>query len=173
MVGLYRDPTGEKISFMSNSVIDHSIGGSNEVRELQRRVTELENSLKRRVSIKILLWFYRHRSQLSMHVSPAAIYHKGAIAPLYSDRAGWPALLPYIRKMCVSVAIRTQSGICLHERVPMVKIWGSSKKIGLQKVVKIVKVHFHNSSSSPCCCCCCCSSSSSSSSSSVLTSISR
>ena len=39
----------------------------------------------------------------------------------------WPASLPYIRKIHVSVAIGTQSGICLHERVPMVKIWGSSK----------------------------------------------
>ena len=43
------------------------------------------------------------------------------------DRGGWPASLPYIRKICVSVAIGTQSGIRLHKRVPMVKIWGSSK----------------------------------------------
>ena len=40
---------------------------------------------------------------------------------------GWPASLPYIRKIRVSVAIGTQSGIRLHKRVPMVKIWGSSK----------------------------------------------
>ena len=53
------------------------------------------------------------------------IYHKGTIAPLYTD---WPASLPYIHKISVSVAIGTHSGICLHERVPMVKIWVSSKK---------------------------------------------
>ena len=56
-------------------------------------------------------------------------YHKGAIAPLYNyrDGTGWPASLPYIRKIYVSMAIGTQSGIRLHERVPMVKKWGSSK----------------------------------------------
>ena len=43
------------------------------------------------------------------------------------DGIGWPASLPYIRKIRVSVAIGTQSGIRLHKRVPMVKIWGSSK----------------------------------------------
>ena len=46
---------------------------------------------------------------------------------VYRDGTGWPASLPYIRKIHVSVAIGTQSGIRLHERVPMVKIWGSSK----------------------------------------------
>ena len=46
---------------------------------------------------------------------------------VYRDRGGWPASLPYIWKIHVSVAIGTQSGIRLHERVPMVKIWGSSK----------------------------------------------
>ena len=58
--------------------------------------------------------------------------HKGVIAPLYRDGAGWPASLPYICKIRVSVAIGTQSRIRLHKRVPMVKIWGSSKltKIG-------------------------------------------
>ena len=43
------------------------------------------------------------------------------------DGKGWPASLPYIRKIHASVAIGTQSGICLHQRVPTVKIWGSSK----------------------------------------------
>ena len=46
---------------------------------------------------------------------------------VYRDRGGWPASLPYIRKIRVSVAIGNQSRIRLHERVPMVKIWGSSK----------------------------------------------
>ena len=46
---------------------------------------------------------------------------------VYRDGTGWPASLPYIRKIHVSVAIGTQSGFRLHERVPMVKIWGSSK----------------------------------------------
>ena len=54
------------------------------------------------------------------------------------DRGGWPASLPYICKIHVSMAIGTQSGIHLHERVPTVKIWGSSKmtKIGLQESCK-------------------------------------
>ena len=54
-----------------------------------------------------------------------SLYTKG-LSPL-CDGAGWPASLPYIRKIRVSVAIGIQSGIRLHERVPMVKIWGSSK----------------------------------------------
>ena len=53
------------------------------------------------------------------------MYHKGAIAP--RDGTGWPASLPYIRKIYVFVAIGIQSLIRLHKRVPMVKIWGSSK----------------------------------------------
>ena len=55
------------------------------------------------------------------------LYHKGALAFIYRDHGGWPASLPYICKIHVSVAIGTQCGIRLHERVPMVKIWGSSK----------------------------------------------
>ena len=46
---------------------------------------------------------------------------------VYRDRACWPASLPYIPKICISVAIHTQSRICLHERVPVFKVWGSSK----------------------------------------------
>ena len=36
---------------------------------------------------------------------------------VYRDGTGWPASLPYIRKIHVSVAIGTQSGIRLHKRV--------------------------------------------------------
>ena len=43
---------------------------------------------------------------------------------VYRDGTGRPASLPYIRKIHVSVAIGTQSGI---RPAPMVKIWGSSK----------------------------------------------
>ena len=55
------------------------------------------------------------------------ISQRGDSPFVYRDGTGWPASLPYIRKIHVSVAIGTQSGIRLHERVPMVKIWGSSK----------------------------------------------
>ena len=55
------------------------------------------------------------------------ISQRGFSPFVYRDRGGLPASLPYIRKIRVSVAIGTQSGIRLHERVPMVKIWGSSK----------------------------------------------
>ena len=60
---------------------------------------------------------------------PGDRHHKGAVySPfVYRDRAGWPASLPYIRKIRISVAIGTQSGIRLYERIPIVKIWGSSK----------------------------------------------
>ena len=51
----------------------------------------------------------------------------GPYIGVYRDRGGWPASLPYIRKIRISVAIGNQSRIRLHERVPMVKIWGSSK----------------------------------------------
>ena len=55
------------------------------------------------------------------------ISQRGDSPFVYRDGTGWPASLPYIWKIHVSVAIGTQSGIRLHERVPMVKIWGSSK----------------------------------------------
>jgi gamma-aminobutyric acid type B receptor len=48
MVGLYKDPHGNKITFLSTP-LPRSIG-DNEMRELRRRVVELENSLKRRRS---------------------------------------------------------------------------------------------------------------------------
>ena len=55
------------------------------------------------------------------------ISQRGDSPFVYRDRGGWPASLPYICKIRVSVAIGTQSEIRLHERVPTVKIWGSSK----------------------------------------------
>ena len=48
MVGLYKDPEGEKITFVST--INRSVGGESEMKELRRRVTQLENTLKQRVS---------------------------------------------------------------------------------------------------------------------------
>ena len=58
---------------------------------------------------------------------------------VYRDHAGWPASLPYIRKICVSMEICTQSRISLHERV---KIWGSSKKDQYQIMGKWSKFIF-------------------------------
>ena len=52
---------------------------------------------------------------------------------VYRDGTGWPASLPYIRKIRVSVAIGTQSGFRLHERVPIVKI---CPKFDYRKVVE-------------------------------------
>ena len=49
MVGLYKDPEGDKITFMS-TVTQQS---DKEVVELRRRVSELERSLKQRVSLTI------------------------------------------------------------------------------------------------------------------------
>ena len=74
-------------------------------------------------------------------------YHKGMV-----DCVGWPVSLPYmyIQKSHVSVAIGTQSGIPLHERIP------TYIKSDNGKVAISIKVHFHNFSSS-CCRCCCCS----------------
>ena len=71
----------------------------------------------------VIMWYCRvmyHSRMLSQ---------RGDSPFVYSDGAGWPASLPYIRKIHVSVAIHTQSGIRLHERVPMVKMWGSSTKL--------------------------------------------
>ena len=84
--------------------------------------------------------------------------HKGAIAPLYShvcrDCTGWPASLPYIRKIRVSVAM------CTHPRKDDLHVWqniGSSKNdknLTAGKLLKL-KVHFHNNYSSPSHCCRC------------------
>ena len=59
---------------------------------------------------------------------------------VYRDGIGWQASLPYIRKIRVSVAIGTQSGICLHKRVPMVKIWGSSKNDQIRITGELLKL---------------------------------
>ena len=59
--------------------------------------------------------------------SANSISQRGNSPFVYRDGTGWPASLPYIRKIRVSVAIVSQFGIRLHERVPIVKIWGSSK----------------------------------------------
>ena len=55
------------------------------------------------------------------------ISQRGNSPFVYRDGAGWPASLSYIRKIRVSVEICTQSKIRLCERVPMVKIWGTTK----------------------------------------------
>ena len=71
--------------------------------------------------------------RIHMHCRPARAFVNAIISQrgdspfVYRDRGGWPASLPYICKIRVSMAIGTQSGIRLHERVPTAKIWGSSK----------------------------------------------
>ena len=54
---------------------------------------------------------------------------------VYRDGTGWPASLPYIYKICVSVAIGTQSGIRLHKGYLWSKYGGPQKstKIGQQE----------------------------------------
>ena len=67
------------------------------------------------------------RNDSSILTCICGLSQRGDSPFVYRDRGGWPASLPYIRKIRVSVAIGTQSGIRLHQRVPMVKKWGSSK----------------------------------------------
>ena len=101
-------------------------------------------------SFYMLLWCTMH---VIVHVYNVCLFmctmyvyisQRGDSPFVYRDRDGWPASLPYICKIRVSVAIGTQSGIRLHKRVPMVKIWGSSKndQSDSGKVVKIRKVQF-------------------------------
>ena len=73
----------------------------------------------------------------------SALSQRGDSPFVYRDGTGWPASLPYIWKIRVSVAIGTQSGIHLHERVPMVKILGSSKHLDNRNVVKIIFTILH------------------------------
>ena len=56
MVDLYKDPNGDKITFPS-SVGNHSIGTetNDQVKQLQRRVSELESSLKKYVSVSCVI----------------------------------------------------------------------------------------------------------------------
>ena len=68
------------------------------------------------------------------------ISQRGDSPFVYRDGTGWPASLPYIWKIHVSVAIGTQSGIRLHKRVPMVKIWGSSKNDQNRITGKLLKL---------------------------------
>ena len=62
----------------------------------------------------------------------------GAIAPLYIGMA-WVGQYRS-HTFHVSVAIGTQSGSCLHKRVPMVKIWGSSKNDQNRITEKLLKL---------------------------------
>ena len=52
-----------------------------------------------------------------LHRLPYCLSQRGFSPFVYRDRGGWPASLPYIRKIRISVAIGTQSGIRLHQRV--------------------------------------------------------
>ena len=89
--------------------------------------------------------------QYKIHITQSYTYMymyitKGYRPFVYRDGTGWPASLPYIRKIHISVAIGTKFRIRLHERVHIVKIWVSSKNDQNRiagKVVKIVKVHFY------------------------------
>ena len=101
---------------------------------------------------------------------PRSLSQRGDSPFVYRDGIGWPASLPYIRKIHVSVAIWNPSS----RKGTSGQNMGVLKKLPKSdngKVVKIIKVHFHYSSFCCCCCCCCCSSSSSSSS--VSTSVSQ
>ena len=80
--------------------------------------------------------YYTETGRRDGTVPKISIYKAGQVTQLsqrgdspfvYRDRGGWPASLPYICKIRVSGAIGTQSEIRLHERVPTVKIWMSSK----------------------------------------------
>ena len=68
------------------------------------------------------------------------ISQRGNSPFVYRDGTGWPASLPYIRKIRVSVAIGIRSGIRLHKRVPMVKIWRSSKNDQNRTMGKLLKL---------------------------------
>ena len=64
MVGLYKDPNGDKITFPS-SAGNHSIGTetNDQVKQLQRRVSELESSLRKYVSVSsVKIKLYRDRT---------------------------------------------------------------------------------------------------------------
>ena len=61
MVGLYKDPNGDKITFPS-SVGNHGIGTetNDQVKQLQQRVFELESSLRKNVSVSwVITKLYR------------------------------------------------------------------------------------------------------------------
>lgn len=57
MVGLYKDPEGDKIVIGLSSTIDR--GSQNEVVELRRRISELEKSLQQRVRKLLLVQEYK------------------------------------------------------------------------------------------------------------------
>ena len=90
---------------------------------------ELAKHRYTKIFIGPLAFFSPWGSHMPIYQWPFVIQvsQRGDSPFVYRDGIGWPASLPYIRKIRVSVAIGTQSGIRLHKRVPMVKIWGSSK----------------------------------------------
>ena len=82
------------------------------------------------------------KSVLSQCYTNTTLSQRGFSPFVYRDRGGLPASLPYIRKIHVSVTIGSQSGIRLHKRVPMVKIWGSSKNDQNWLMGKLLKFIF-------------------------------
>ena len=69
-----------------------------------------------------------------LYVVVQALSQRGGSPFVYRS---WPASLPYIQKSHVSVAIhRTR----LHERVPRVKIWGSSENDQNWTTEKLLKL---------------------------------
>ena len=105
--------------------------------------------------LRLLLLFYKNNVKfVALHLLVSEIAKCiDFYAFVYRDGTGWPASLPYIRKIHISMHSSSPKGtygqnMGIHKKGP---------KLDYRKVVKIVKVQFHNSSSS---CCCCCSSSS-------------
>ena len=72
---------------------------------------------------------YLYKLYMYIHINLNYVSQRGDSPFVYRDGTGWPASLPYIQKIRVSVAIGIRSGIRLHERVPtcIVKIWRYSK----------------------------------------------
>ena len=63
-----------------------------------------------------------------------ALSQRGDSPFVYRDGTGWPASLPYIWKIRVSVAIGTQSGIHLHtygQNIGVLKNWITEKLLKL------------------------------------------
>ena len=78
------------------------------------------------------LWTRKHCNKTFTYM---CISQRGFSPFVYRDRGGWPAPLPYIRKIRVSVAIGTQSGILFTKGYLQSKYGGPQKmtKIGLQE----------------------------------------
>ena len=133
MINERHSPRGSRSSHLKEGMCNHTLYSGTS--KINNRHIGMDHFVHYREVVPI--WTYHHYIVQCIRKCPLYIYHKGAIAPLY---IGMARVSQHRSHTYVPVAIGTQSGICFHKRVPMVKIWGSSKNDQNRITGKLLKL---------------------------------